>query len=484
MPLTLTSPAFENGGVIPKKFTAEGDDVSPRLEWREVPAKTNSFALVMEDRGAANAPFVHWVLYDIPRETKKLEENIPHGLKLANGQRQGLNDAHKYGYSGPNPRRGTTHQFHFILYALAAKPEVKDGISKAGLLKAIKGTILASAELVGRFQWSGVRETSTTSAMRADFTAGDSIPLDLEARLRDLENDKEYVDQKDRLEKSFVRAYGSDHHTVETFFKHYSFFSALTLTRVDEFIRGVDDKTVRRTLEDCVRFCSRFRVQLRPEFVQEDLKEKTISRLVCIPWPSWGQKFHVRYVPAKFHLKYVRATDEEEYIGEHLEPAAHDLLPADPDDAYVEMFKDEALKVSDTMQDLIDEGKITYVLIEDAAPYSILKDLERFAYLHEGVAVLEHNAEQRYFWCIFGEDTKKELLPKIGKVLSEFQRKYFYRAYGGRRPKMDQRKRELAVDRKPISNKAKAAELAEDDSKKMKAKEVHLSRLHKKMRDT
>jgi hypothetical protein len=147
----------------------------------------------------------------------------------------------------------------------------------------------------------------------------------------------------------------------------------------------------------------------------------------------------------------------------------------------VETFADDNLTAPAAVQELIQDGKASFVQIEDGSGYSILKDLEAFSYRDDGVAILHHNAEQPYFLCIFGEKTPKDLMPRIGKAVSEFQREHFRRGHGGRPPKMDRLKKTLAVDRKPMSNKAKAAELAEEGGeKKIRTNEVYLSKLRRK----
>ena len=151
--LTLSSDAFENGGPIPKKHTCQGADVSVPLRWNGMPDGTQSLVLIVDDPDAPDpkAPkrvWVHWLLYNIPPETMRFEENI-HALPP--GTLEGVNDWKCTGWGGPCPPIGR-HRYYFKLYALNAKlPDLKVP-SKSVLLDAMDGKVLASAELMGTYQ--------------------------------------------------------------------------------------------------------------------------------------------------------------------------------------------------------------------------------------------------------------------------------------------------------------------------------------------
>jgi Raf kinase inhibitor-like YbhB/YbcL family protein len=151
MPLQISSNAFSAGQAIPKKFTCDGPDVSPKLTWNEAPAKTQSFALIMDDPDAPVGTWVHWVLFDLPADTKELAEGVAKQEQLANGARQGRNDFGNIGYGGPCPPPGKPHRYFFKLYALDVKLNLKAGATKADVERAMKGHILAQAELIGRY---------------------------------------------------------------------------------------------------------------------------------------------------------------------------------------------------------------------------------------------------------------------------------------------------------------------------------------------
>lgn len=148
----LTSASFEADGALPAKYTCEGADVSPALAWNEPPAGTQSFALVVDDPDSPKKTVIHWLIYDLAPATRALPEGVPTKPKLPDGSRQGKNDHGKIGYSGPCPPPGAAHHYFFKLYALDDQTGLKPKASAADVEKAIKGHILAQAELIARFQ--------------------------------------------------------------------------------------------------------------------------------------------------------------------------------------------------------------------------------------------------------------------------------------------------------------------------------------------
>ncbi|MCJ7587830.1 MAG: YbhB/YbcL family Raf kinase inhibitor-like protein [Candidatus Aminicenantes bacterium] len=151
MAMTIVSPAFKAGEMIPAEFSCDGPNVSPPLVFGNVPAEAKSLAIIVDDPDAPAGTWVHWVAYNIPAGTKELARNIPPQKELPNGMRQGINDFRKIGYGGPCPPGGT-HRYFFKLYALDVLPNLPAGATKAQLLDAMKGRILAQAELVGKYR--------------------------------------------------------------------------------------------------------------------------------------------------------------------------------------------------------------------------------------------------------------------------------------------------------------------------------------------
>jgi Raf kinase inhibitor-like YbhB/YbcL family protein len=151
MSLQISSTAFSAGETIPKKFTCDGPDVSPQLKWNDLPANTQSIELIMDDPDAPGGTWVHWVLYDLPANTRDLPEGVAKQEQLFSGARQGRNDFGRVGYGGPCPPPGKPHRYFFKLYALDTKLNLKAGATKADVERAMKGHVLAQTELIGKY---------------------------------------------------------------------------------------------------------------------------------------------------------------------------------------------------------------------------------------------------------------------------------------------------------------------------------------------
>ncbi len=155
MPLTLTSPAFPDQGEILRRYTCEGEDVSPPLTWSDSPEGTKSLALIVDDPDAPDpkAPrmtWVHWVLYNLPPTTGDLPEGVSTET-LPPGTKEGRNDWKRTGYGGPCPPIGRHRYFH-KLYALDIMLPDLGTPTKAELEKAMEGHVLARAKLVGTYE--------------------------------------------------------------------------------------------------------------------------------------------------------------------------------------------------------------------------------------------------------------------------------------------------------------------------------------------
>jgi len=148
MAFELTSTAFVEGEPIPSKYTCDGEDISPPLQWRDPPEGTRSFALIVDDPDAPIGTWVHWVLYNLPAGTRNLAEAIPPDAELSDGSRHGNSSWRRLGYGGPCPPRGT-HRYFFKLYALDTVLDLKAGANKKKLLRAMEGHILSQTELMG-----------------------------------------------------------------------------------------------------------------------------------------------------------------------------------------------------------------------------------------------------------------------------------------------------------------------------------------------
>lgn len=145
--LRVQSSAFEDGGAIPAKYSADGENVSPPLSWSPGPKGTSHYALVVDDPDAPAGTWVHWIVWNL--ETTRLEENAWANGKLA-GAVQGLNSWRKAGWGGPEPPSGT-HRYFFRVYALDRAIDLDQGADRAALDRAISGHQLATGALMGRY---------------------------------------------------------------------------------------------------------------------------------------------------------------------------------------------------------------------------------------------------------------------------------------------------------------------------------------------
>ena len=144
--MTLTSTAFAHNQTIPSRFTCDGANVSPPLALGHVPAPAKSLVLIVDDPDAPSGDWVHWVLYNIDPTTTAIDEGgVPHGAV------GGTNDFMKTSFGGPCPPSGT-HRYFFKLYALDEKLPLGGGARKQEVVAAMKGHIIATAELVGLYR--------------------------------------------------------------------------------------------------------------------------------------------------------------------------------------------------------------------------------------------------------------------------------------------------------------------------------------------
>lgn len=151
MDIKITSSAFKDGGLIPTKYTCDGADISPPLQWDAVPEGTKSIALICDDPDAPMGTWVHWVLYNLPPDVVELAEDVPADETLPNGAMQGTSDFGRIGYGGPCPPSGT-HRYFFKIYLLDTTLDLSPGARKRDLLKAMEGHILAQGQLIGKYK--------------------------------------------------------------------------------------------------------------------------------------------------------------------------------------------------------------------------------------------------------------------------------------------------------------------------------------------
>lgn len=145
--LKIYSPDFSHNEFIPPRFTCEGEDVNPTLIFENIPEGAKSLVLIMDDPDAPMGTFDHWIVFNIPPNVTKIEENsVPQGAQL------GKNHFGRLEYGGPCPPPGNPHRYFFKLYAVDTVLELQEGASKEEVLSAIKDHILAQAELIGLYK--------------------------------------------------------------------------------------------------------------------------------------------------------------------------------------------------------------------------------------------------------------------------------------------------------------------------------------------
>ncbi len=148
MALQLTIGAFGNGAAIPARFTCDGADVSPEIQWSGAPPGAKSFALIIEDPDAPSGTFTHWILYDVAPAAHALVE----GYRPAGGAESGTNGFGTTDYRGPCPPRGHgTHRYEFVLFALDVRLALHAGAKRQAFDDAIRGHVLEEARYMGRY---------------------------------------------------------------------------------------------------------------------------------------------------------------------------------------------------------------------------------------------------------------------------------------------------------------------------------------------
>ena len=149
--MEIKSTSFNHEDMIPAKYTCDGQNISPPLSWSGASEKTKSFALICDDPDAPVGLWVHWVFFDIPASVNSLPEKTSRQEEIAGLGKNGKNTSGRHGYDGPCPPGGT-HRYYFKLYALDTILNLKPGLTKDELLAAMKGHVLAEAQVMGKYK--------------------------------------------------------------------------------------------------------------------------------------------------------------------------------------------------------------------------------------------------------------------------------------------------------------------------------------------
>ncbi|MHB8107315.1 MAG: YbhB/YbcL family Raf kinase inhibitor-like protein [Candidatus Cryosericum sp.] len=152
MEITLTTTAFAPGKPIPVRYTAQGEDVSPDLSWKNKPNGVASFALICDDPDAPAGTWVHWTIWNIPGTSTELPLGVPVNTSLPDGSVQGVTSGGTSGYHGPMPPRGNAHRYFFRIYALDTVLSLPASANRAQLDAAMKGHVLSQGQVMGTYQ--------------------------------------------------------------------------------------------------------------------------------------------------------------------------------------------------------------------------------------------------------------------------------------------------------------------------------------------
>ncbi|AZL16268.1 YbhB/YbcL family Raf kinase inhibitor-like protein [Rickettsiales endosymbiont of Stachyamoeba lipophora] len=151
MGFTIKSISFEHNGIIPQKFTCDGANISPELEWSSYPQEANSFVLIVDDPDAPNGVWDHFIAFNISKYINRIEENEIIST-LANSAVIAKNSWNDHGYGPPCPPKGKEHRYYFKIYALDTMLDLSSNSTKAEILRAMDGHTIAQAALIGRYQ--------------------------------------------------------------------------------------------------------------------------------------------------------------------------------------------------------------------------------------------------------------------------------------------------------------------------------------------
>src|SRR5438067_6028953 len=143
--MKITSPAFQEGGTIPEKFSKNGQNVNPELRIEGAPAEARSLALIVDDPDAPVGLFTHWLVWNVDPKTTQIAEN-----SVPKGGLQGTNDFPGQRYDGPQPPSGT-HRYYFKVFALDTTLDLKPGAKRREVDAALKGHVIAQGQLMGKY---------------------------------------------------------------------------------------------------------------------------------------------------------------------------------------------------------------------------------------------------------------------------------------------------------------------------------------------
>ncbi|HKB86083.1 MAG TPA: YbhB/YbcL family Raf kinase inhibitor-like protein [Ignavibacteriaceae bacterium] len=157
MEIEIGSRSFSEGEMIPSKFTCDGANISPQLNWNCSVEGVKTFTIIVEDPDASSGNFIHWIVYNIPSRVNSLMENSTPSKNIPDEVLMGTNDFGRIGYGGPCPPSGT-HRYYFRIYGLNTAVHLDSGATRKEVLKKMEGHIIARGELMGKYGRGGFSE--------------------------------------------------------------------------------------------------------------------------------------------------------------------------------------------------------------------------------------------------------------------------------------------------------------------------------------
>ncbi|MDD1705668.1 MAG: YbhB/YbcL family Raf kinase inhibitor-like protein [Methanoregulaceae archaeon] len=149
--IEITSEAFGEGARIPDEYTCKGSNVSPPLSFGSFPAGTQSIVVICDDPDAPSGLFTHWILYNVPKDAKRIQKGVARKPVLIDGSRHGSNSYGRMEYSGPCPPPGRPHHYHFDVYALDSILALRAPVTRKDIGDAMEGHMLGKGSLTGLF---------------------------------------------------------------------------------------------------------------------------------------------------------------------------------------------------------------------------------------------------------------------------------------------------------------------------------------------
>jgi len=274
----------------------------------------------------------------------------------------------------------------------------------------------------------------------------------LAARRRELNADKEFITETEKLSDKFEQALTQFPKPLNAFFRHFSYPVGTRLPKLKDFLKSVENARLRELLIQYVKYVARFGAVIR---LRNNRPRITVEYLI-----PWGLTFHVRLVKG------------------HFEPAKRNSDENTPSEYF---FESETVEMPPALRKQMKSSKVKFVKIDDNKWSSILSKLEYFAYDPSCLTFILHNAEQPYLFCLVGEKATYDLWKKTGKVVTAFTREQFNREKAGRPKNLDRFRHAIQLRKQPGQKKQNLA-VCGDSEKDFKSQQSYSARVGKSLR--